>query len=85
MKLSVASARANFKNLIGDKRGSAYVEAAMVLPVSCLILVAMAGLIMAFHGSVGKQTASHIEEIRSWDCEAEIEVIRNYERFIDWI
>ena len=67
------------------KRGSVYIEAAIVLPVSCLILFALAALIMIFHGDVAQQVSKHTEDISAWDCEKEIEAIRKYERFIDWI
>ena len=67
------------------KRGSVYIEASIVLPVSCLILFALAALIMIFHGDVAQQVSKHTEDISAWDCEKEIEAIRKYERFIDWI
>ena len=68
-----------------NKRGSVYIEASIVLPVSCLILFALAALIMIFHGDVAQQVSKHTEDISAWDCEEEIEAIRKYERFIDWI
>ena len=68
-----------------NKRGSVYIEASIVLPVSCLILCALAALIMIFHGDVAQQVSKHTEDISAWDCEKEIEAIRKYERFIDWI
>ena len=68
-----------------NKRGSVYIEASIVLPVSCLILFALATPIMIFHGDVAQQVSKHTEDISAWDCEKEIEAIRKYERFIDWI
>lgn len=68
-----------------NKRGSVYIEASIVLPVSCLILFALAALIMIFHGDVAQQVSKHTKDISAWDCEKEIETIRKYERFIDWI
>ena len=68
-----------------NKRGSVYIEASTVLPVSCLILFALAALIMTFHGDVAQQVSKHTKDISAWDCEKEIETIRKYERFIDWI
>ena len=68
-----------------NKRGSVYIEASIVLPVSCLILFALAALIMIFLGDVAQQVSKHTEDISAWDCEKEIEAIRKYERFIDWI
>ena len=68
-----------------NKRGSVYIEASIVLPVCCLILFALAALIMIFHGDVAQQVSKHTEDISAWDCEKEIEAIRKYERFIDWI
>ena len=41
----------------------------MVLPVSCLILFALAALIMIFHGDVAQQVSKHTEDISAWDCE----------------
>lgn len=40
---------------------------------------------MIFHGDVAQQVSKHTEDISAWDCEKEIEAIRKYERFIDWI
>ena len=68
-----------------NKRGSVYIGASIVLPVSCLILFALAALIMTFHSDVVQQVSKHTEDISAWDCEKEIEIIRKYERFIDWI
>ena len=68
-----------------NKRGSVYIEASIVLPVRCLILFALAALIMTFHGDVAQQVSKHTKDISAWDCEKEIETIRKYERFIDWI
>ena len=68
-----------------NKRGSVYIEASIVLPVSCLILFALAALIMIFHGDVAQQVSKHTEDISAWDCEKDREAIRKYERFIDWI
>lgn len=68
-----------------NKRGSVYIEASIVPAGRCLILFALAALIMIFHGDVAQQVSKHTEDISAWDCEKEIEAIRKYERFIDWI
>lgn len=68
-----------------NRIGGAMVEAAMVLPVSCLIIFSLAGLIMSYHGQVVIQVNEHIKSAESWDISNKIEEIRRYERFIDWI
>lgn len=75
----------NFKRRDNCKRGSVYVEASMVMPLTCFILLALVGIIMAFHGEFSKQINAHTESIKHWDCSKELVLIRNYERFIDWI
>lgn len=85
MTLSEALTRASFKKQLPDKRGSIYVEASMVIPMTCMIIMGMIGLIMTFHGHVYKQAKSHIETVFGWECSKQIEVIRRYDRFIDWI
>lgn len=64
------------------KRGSMYIEASMILPVSCLIMASAAGLIMTFYAGVEKQAAGHIKEAAEWDLHDEIEIIRKYDRHI---
>lgn len=76
MKHSEASVRASFRQLISDRRGSVYVEASMVMPMTCLIMAAMIAVIMSFYGDVSSQTEDHIEQASRWDITAQIEVIR---------
>lgn len=68
-----------------NKRGSMYIEASMTLPLACFILIALVGLTMTFHGNVARQAENHKETVAGWDCKKEMELIRRYDRFIDWI
>ena len=85
MILLEALTKAGFKKSLFDKTGSIYVEASIVMPVTCLIIIGMIGLIMTFYSSVHKQAEEHIEIVSGWDCSEQIEVIRRFDRFIDWI
>lgn len=79
------STRASFKKHAADKRGSIYVEASMVMPLTCFIIVALMGIMMTFHGELSRQIKLHKDGAAQWSCSSELILIRNYERFIDWI
>ncbi len=78
------SVKAGFKKT-AERKGGIMVEAAMVLPVSCLIVFSLVGLIMTFYGQVKTQTYNHERAAAEWQIFDSIEGIRRYERFIDWI
>lgn len=82
---SAASTETDSKPLLRGKAGSVFIEASMILPVTCLILTALIGIIMTFHGNLAKQTKLYGEEVKSWDRSVQVEIVRNYERFTDWI
>jgi hypothetical protein len=79
------SAKLSFKKIFANKKGSAILEATMVMPLTCLILVTLVGIIMTFHGNFAKQVNSHKKEILERECHKELLKIRLYDRFIDWI
>lgn len=85
MILSEVLTRVVFKNRLSDKAGSIYVEASIVLPMTCLIIISMIGLVMTFYSNIYKQAEVHIETVSDWNHSKQIEVIRRYDRFIDWI
>ncbi len=85
MTHSEALVKASFNKQVFNKRGSLYIEASMLMPLACFIMIALMGIIMTFYGHLVKQTENHKEEVCKWECTKEIELIRNYERFIDWI
>lgn len=57
----------------------------MVMPLACLVVLALMGIIFAFHGDLAKQVESHKKQVSGWDFSVEMELIRNHERFVDWI
>ena len=64
--------------LWGDKRGGAYVEASMTLPLACLIMAALMGIVTSFYDSVAQTAAEHVEEAENWDVSGQIEAVRRY-------
>jgi hypothetical protein len=78
-------AKLSSKKILANKRGSAILEATMVMPLTCLILVTLVGIIMTFHGDLSKQVSMHEKEVLKRECHKELLKIRVYDRFIDWI
>lgn len=76
MKHSAVSAKASFRRKLAQRSGSIYVEASMVMPLTCLVMAGLIAVIMSFYGAVSKQSEDHIKQASEWDVTGQIEVIR---------
>ncbi len=75
MKLLKRSATVGFKS----KKGSAYIESAMTMPMACLILIVLIGISMTFHGKLVSQIDQHKKYFEEKKYAAKMEVVRLYE------
>lgn len=76
MKHSAVSAKASFRRKLAQRSGSIYVEASMVMPLTCLVMAGLIAVIMSFYGAVAKQSEDHIKQASEWYVTGQIEVIR---------
>lgn len=49
-----------------NKKGSIYIEASIVLPLSCLIVITMITISVSFYNVFLKTVMNHKEEILQW-------------------
>lgn len=73
------SAAVSFK--LQSRKGSAYVESALVMPLTCLIIIGLMGIIMTFHGQLLQQVSKHKAEAANWECSNQLQLIRIHDSF----
>jgi len=56
------------------------VEATLVMPVTCIILVSLIGLMMVFYNNLLQQTVKNAEELTGIYENREVVYIRTYDR-----
>lgn len=66
--------------MIKSKKGSIYVEASLVMPVTCLISISLIGLAMTFFSDIRHQVDYHKEELEKWSQGKEASYIRSIDR-----
>lgn len=66
---------------IVNKKGSIFIEASMILPITVLTIAGLICLIMFFHGQFAKQADEHIRKLSEEDYSAQMEMIRNNENY----
>ena len=71
--------RQNF-NELRNKKGSIFIEASLVLPLTCIILITMITTAMSFYGDLAEQAKNHKEELAEKSYLLQMALIRNYEK-----
>ncbi len=75
------SVRPSFKKIFSNKKGSIFIEASIVMPLACIIAVAMIQIAIISFNELAKQVADHKLELSERSYVLQTEIIRNYERF----
>ena len=71
--------RQSFNRILLSKKGSIFIEASIVMPLACIIAIAMIGLAISFFNDFEKQVRGHKLELSEKSYTLQIEIIRNYE------
>ena len=69
----------SFNHLKG-KAGSIFIEASLVLPLTCIILITMITMAMSFYRNIYDQVQNHKEEMMNESHRLQMEAVRVYEK-----
>ena len=83
MTLLERLAKLNFKRNLLNKEGSLFIEASIVMPLACIIAIAMIQLAICFFNEFASQVAEHKLDLSEKSYTLQIEIIRNYGKFFE--
>ena len=76
-------AKPNSNRKLLNKKGSIFIEASIVMPLACIIAIAMIQLAICFFNEFASQVAEHKLDLSEKSYTLQIEIIRNYGKFFE--